>query len=478
MAASESGSSLLAERLFGILIVDYDPAECARMERDLQCHERRIWTARDGLEAVRTIEHEQVDLVFLDSDMAVPDGVETLRRMKREDKNVTVIMMTGYGTIPGAVNAVKNGAEEYIAKPVSAQKAESLVRRVEEQKRARLIVSAEQQDIEVDRPSSPLITANSAMMRTMDMVERMAPLPSTVLIEGESGTGKELIARNLHDLSPRANQRFVAFNCAAIPENLLESELFGHERGAFTGAEARKIGYFEAASGGTIFLDEIAEMSIDLQVKLLRVIQERTFRRVGSVTEIPADVRILAATNQNLDRAVSEGRFRKDLYYRINVVKIRVPPLRERPEDIPLLSQYFVDRYAARFGKPVVGFDLAVLERFQSYPWEGNVRELQNVIERSVAMANDREIHLEDLPERFFRNEFDPQANGKRFKPYQDAKSDFEIEYLRRAMARSDGNITMASRLAGISRQNFYEKLSRYGIEQARFRRNQPEGVA
>ena len=460
---------------FRILVVDDEEALRTVLAKCLKTKDRVLLTARDGIEAVELVEHSQVDLVFLDVNMPGPNGIETLKRIKKLDREVSVVMMSGYGTIENAIEAMKNGADEFLLKPISPDAAKALASRIELQKGPRRSLKAAPAG---DRGTGrEIITQDPVMRRTTDLIEKIAPLPSTVLIEGESGTGKELIAKEIHRSSQRANKRFVAFNCAVIPEQLLESELFGHEQGAFTGATSRKLGYFEAAQGGTIFLDEIGEMSVDLQAKLLRVLQERTFRRVGGVQEIATDVRVIAATNRDLEREAAGGRFRKDLYYRINVVKIEVPPLRERTQDIPLLAQHFVNKYASEFGKEVTGVDLQVLERFLHYRWDGNVRELQNVIERAVAVTNTREIGVVDLPDQFVAEDFPLRSNSE-FKPYQAAKSDFELEYLTLAMEQADGNIALASRLAGISRQNLYEKLARHGIEQSRFRHGESGEVA
>ncbi len=461
--------------VFHILVVDDEEALRTVLSKCLKTKDREVLTCRDGVEAVDCVEHSQIDLVFLDVNMPGPNGIETLKRIKQLDREVSVVMMSGYGTIENAIEAMKNGADEFLLKPLSPDAAKALASRIELQKGPRRSLKADRSGTR--NTGRELITQDPVMRRTTDLIERIAPLPSTVLIEGESGTGKELIAKELHRSSPRSGNRFVAFNCAVIPEQLLESELFGHEQGAFTGASSRKLGYFEAAQGGTIFLDEIGEMSVDLQAKLLRVLQERSFRRVGGVQEISTDVRVIAATNRDLEREAAEGRFRKDLYYRINVVKIEVPPLRERTQDIPLLAQHFVNKYASEFGKEVTGVDLQVLERFLHYRWEGNVRELQNVIERAVAVTNTREIGVVDLPDQFLAEDFPLRSNNE-FKPYQAAKSDFELEYLTLAMEQADGNIALASRLAGISRQNLYEKLARHGIEQSRFRHGENGEVA
>jgi transcriptional regulator with PAS, ATPase and Fis domain len=314
-----------------------------------------------------------------------------------------------------------------------------------------------------------LTSRNKKMQEVFELVKKVAPLRCTVLIQGESGTGKELIARAIHQESRRAAGRFIALNCAVIPVHLLESELFGYERGAFTGASSRKIGYFEAARGGTILLDEIGEMSVELQVKLLRVIQERSFQRLGGTEDIPADVRIIASTNRDLEREIAQGRFRMELYYRLNVVRIVVPPLRERSEDIPLLSYYFLTKFAREFRTEARRIEPAAMDVLQRLPWNGNVRELENTIERAVAMAEGADITLKDLPRELTGFACAVRDDGA-IKSFRLAKQDFEKGYLQRVLENARGNIALASRLAEIPRQNLYEKLQKHGIDRSGYR--------
>jgi DNA-binding NtrC family response regulator len=404
-------------------------------------------------------------------DMMMPDlgGLSTLKQIKTIDENISVLIMTGYGSIKSAIEALKNGADEFLLKPLSLEALGIIIERVREHRRLKGECQYLRSQIGAQVEGRNLVTRNKRMQEILDLVLKVAPLRSTVLIQGESGTGKELIARAIHHESPRAEKRFIAINCSVIPVQLLESELFGYERGAFTGANSRKIGYFEAAGGGTILLDEISEMSVELQVKLLRVIQERCFQRVGGTEEIPTDVRIIASTNRDLETEVAQGRFRKDLYYRINVVKLVVPPLRERPEDVSLLAYYFLNKYAKEFHKELAGIEPAVLELFHDYRWEGNVRELENVVERAAAMAEGRQITVKDLPSEIKKAETLPGIT-RELKPFQVAKKDFEIEYLRLVLEKARGNMSLASRLADIPRQNLYEKLQKYEINKDSFR--------
>ena len=312
-----------------------------------------------------------------------------------------------------------------------------------------------------------IIGHSKPLMDILALVGKIAPLKSTVLIQGESGTGKELLARAVHAKSTRADRPFVAINCGGIPLNLLESELFGHERGAFTGAESRRIGYFEAAAGGTIFLDEISETSLDLQVKLLRVLQERTFRRVGGSDEVATDVRVIVSTNRDLEEEVRRNRFRHDLYYRLNVIILHVPPLRERPEDISLLAYHFLAKYGAEFGKTMKGISPALMDYLLGHAWPGHVRELENTIERAVAVADGSEIDMQDIGRMASAGAPDgetPLQSGP-VVTYAEAKAGFDRAYLLALLKGTGGNVTEASRLAGIARQNLYQKMKKLGID-------------
>ncbi len=459
---------------FRILVVDDELPILNLLRTYLEGRGHMVETAHGGLEAAEAARRRSFDLALVDLMMPDQDGLTTLKQLKSIDENLSVLIMTGYGTIKSAIEAMKNGAEEFLLKPLSLEALGILIERVRENRRLREECLFLRSQFGAQAGDRPLITRNKRMQDILDLIAKVAPLRSTVLIEGESGTGKELIARAIHEQSPRADRRFVAINCGVIPVHLLESELFGYERGAFTGAASRKIGYFEAAGGGTVLLDEIGEMGVDLQVKLLRVLQERSFQRVGGTEEIGTDVRIIASTNRNLEEQISQGRFRKDLYYRINVVRITVPPLRERPEDISLLAYHFLSKYAAEFGKQVQGIEPAVIEVLLGHRWEGNVRELENVLERAVAMAEGRQVAVRDLPPEF-RKTAAPQAANRELKPFHEAKQDFEIEYLKQVLEKARGNISLAARLTDIPRQNLYEKLSKYGIDKDIFRSSATE---
>ena len=445
-----------------------------------------VETASRGEDAVARIEHEHFDIVLLDLRMPGMDGLAVLERVRQLDEDLSVIIMTGYMTVDSAVKALKLGAEDYLLKPLDPKVLHLALVRTIKQRRLQVEHRLLRERLASLDGAREIIARGKAMTDVLTLASRIAPLRSTVLIQGESGTGKELLARALHDGSTRAERPFVAINCGVIPLSLLESELFGHERGSFTGAESRRIGYFEAAEGGTIFLDEIGETPPDLQVKLLRVLQERTFRRVGGVAELPADVRVIASTNRDLEEEIARGRFRKDLYYRLAVFTIRLPPLRERTDDISLLAHHFVLRCSQEFEKPVTGISAPAMEMLLHYHWPGNVRELQNMMERAVALADGPEIRPEDLaiagsgrmpggtagddhgvsgaaaaglvpgPGR------ETDSVGPR--KYVEARDRFERGYLASLLAASGGNITEASRLSGIARQNLYRKMKRLGL--------------
>ena len=452
-----------------MLVVDDEPSILRLLQGVLRQRSYHVDTAEGGLMALKLVRRNAYDLILLDMRMPDLDGLTTLREIKQIDSNPSVLIMTAYGTINSAVDAIKGGADDFLIKPVSLDVLLVHIERIREYRNLKDECTHLRERIADAVDGSLLISKNKKMQEIRKLIVKIAPLPSTVLIQGESGTGKELIARAIHEQSPRNKQRFVAINCAVIPTHLLESELFGYERGAFTGAEGRKIGYFEAADQGTIFLDEISEMRVDLQVKLLRIIQERSFQRVGGTEEIYTDVRIIASTNRNLEEEVAQNRFRKDLYYRINVIRIDVPPLRERAEDISLLAYHFLKKYSKTFGKEVKRIAAPVVQLFMQNHWEGNVRELENTIERAVAVTESREIGIRDLPSAILQPGEKPEGKVE-IRPFRLAKQQFEIAYLNRALSQVEGNIALAARVTNIPRQNLYEKLNKYGIDWKQFR--------
>jgi two-component system, NtrC family, response regulator HydG len=430
---------------------------------EVECHQRAAL-------ALEALGGRRFDVLLLDLNMPEMSGLDFLHRARALDPLLSVIILTGYGTMESAIKALELGAADYLLKPVELDVLALSLTRVlghRHQVAAGILPAARGVPSASPARARSMVARSKSMADVLSLVAKVAPLPSTVLIQGESGTGKELLAHAIHDGSPRAQKPFVAINCGVIPLGLQESELFGHERGAFTGAEARRVGYFEAASGGTIFLDEVSETSFELQVKLLRVLQERSFRRIGGTAEIGADVRVIVSTNRDLEEEVRQGRFRHDLYYRLNVITIKLPPLRERPEDIPVLAREFLDRFAREFGAPVRGLSPGALEALVRHRWPGNVRELENTMERAVAVAEGPEIRMEDL--RGFsmdpQSVFGPPTAAGETRPFADARDEFERGYLRGLLKSADGNMTEASRIAGIARQNLYQKLKKLGLE-------------
>ncbi len=386
-----------------ILVVDDAPDIRAGMAEILKSAGFHVETASDGQEAIEKLDKRFFDVVLTDLAMPRRDGMDVLHFLNKNSPETVCIIITGYGTIKGAVDAMRKGAFDYLTKPVKAEEVIVVIQKaldVRQLKRENLSLKQELKHIYgFDR----IVGKSEAMQRVFQLVEKVANTDSTVLITGESGTGKELIAHAIHFASERKDRPFVPVNCAAIPEELLESELFGHEKGAFTHAIKTRIGRFELADKGTIFLDEIGEMSPALQVKLLRVLQERKFERVGGVKTIQVDIRILAATNVDLDEAVKQGRFREDLYYRLNVIPIHIPPLRERRSDIPLLVNHFLEKFCSNKRICVKGITEDAIQALTAYDWPGNVRELENIIERMVILANGPMINMDDLPERISR---------------------------------------------------------------------------
>jgi DNA-binding NtrC family response regulator len=458
---SESGK--IAAR---IIIVDDDEVILRMLSEFLHDEGHDVASAARGALAVAQVEYSRFDIMLLDLMMPTMDGMEVLRRVRAIDDSLSVIIMTGNGTMESAIKAMVMGAEDYLLKPLQMDILRLAVSRTMAHRQLRIANTLLREDAAVFSGSHEIVAGSKLMRDVVDLAAKIAPLRSTVLIQGESGTGKELLARALHDGGTRAALPFVAVNCAVIPLTLLESELFGHERGAFTGADSRRMGFFEAAAGGTIFLDEISETPLDFQAKLLRVLQERTFRRVGGAAELKADARVIVSTNRNLQEEVRAGRFRADLYYRLNVILLRVPPLRERPEDILLLAHHFLSRYEREFSKPHRGMSAELMEWLLRHPWPGNVRELENVIQRAVAVAEGDSIGMSDLleplpavPASF------PSHPGEKVRPYAQARDDFDRGYLKSLMAASAGSVTEASRLAGIARQNLYKKLRKLSID-------------
>lgn len=447
-----------------ILVVE-DGRSQREMLRDFLIKEgHTVSEAENGVQAVQMALKGHFDLVLLDYKMPGMDGMQVLLEIKRINPEIDVVIITAYGTIETAVDAMKAGAIDYITKPLEFDELLILVDRISE--RRTLIRENEimRKELGVRGVTSDKIIFRSHKMRTLiNMAGRVAASRATILLQGESGTGKELLARLIHNLSPRSTKTIIAVNCSALHENLLESELFGHEKGAFTGASARRIGRFEEADGGTLFLDEIGELSASVQVKLLRFLQEREFQRVGGNQTIRSDVRIISATNRNLEDKVKEGRFREDLFYRLNVVAMSIPPLRERKEDIPALIDHFLKRYAEENGKPIEGISSEARDLLLKYDYPGNVRELENIVERAVVICRDAVISIEDLP--FPEDMFGAGIPSDEEGMLRGAVEDLERKLIVEAMDKTGEHQTKAAELLGISERMLRYKLKKYGLK-------------
>jgi two-component system response regulator AtoC len=425
----------------------------------------RVTVADDGESGLRTALAEQPDLILCDIRMPRMGGLDFLQRYQDGGGTGLVIMMSAYGALETAVEAMRRGAYDYISKPFNADEVLLTLRKAEEREQLRREVARLKREVGEVAGFEGVVGTSAAMREVMELAMRVAPFPSTVLLTGESGSGKEAVARAVHQASPRKDRGFVAINCGAIPENLLESELFGHEKGAFTGADRAREGVFEEADGGTLFLDEIGELSVQLQVKLLRVLQERVIRRVGGSGERPVDVRVLAATARDLVEQVKAGKFRDDLYYRINVVQIHLPPLRTRPEDVPLLAEHFLRRHAERLKVATRGLPRSLLPVLAAYSWPGNVRELENVLERALILSGG-EIGVEHLPPHV--------RTGKHLFELRDDDGDLSVKrrlpalektLIARALERCNGNRTRAAELLDLSVRALSYKIHDYGLE-------------
>ena len=447
-----------------ILVVDDDPGVRESFRLMLE-DDYEVLDAGDGATALEVLRVTQVDLVLLDIRLPEADGIEVLERIKALDEGVEVVLATAVKTVRTAVAAMKLGAFDYLTKPFEEDELLAVVRRALEKRSLEREVTFLRGELARTHDVEEIIGRHPAMQKLQRVIAQVAPTSATVLITGESGTGKELVARAIHRQGPRRDKPFVPVNPAAIAETLIESELFGHEKGAFTGAYQRKLGKFELAQGGTLFLDEIGTLKPELQAKLLRVLQEREIERVGGTRPIRIDVRVVAATNANLDEAVARGAFREDLYYRLNVVPIHVPPLRERADDIPLLVEHFVRHLAQAFNRPVEGVSPEALAALRQYRWRGNVRELQNIIERCVVLAEGPTIQLNDLPLDILLPEHRTRVRAADTLPLKDATEQFERQIILRVLERVKGNQSEAARILGVHRNSLKRLLARWGVE-------------
>ncbi len=443
---------------FRILVVDDEKIARDNLEHVLRREGHEVLTAASGQQALRLIEERDFDLVLTDLKMERIDGMEVLEKTKARRPDIEVIMITGYATIPSAIEALKKGAYHYVAKPYSLDDIRGAVAKALERKSLR---DQTRQLKGQARSEGPCLVGRSPKVQELlRLVKQVAPTDSNVLITGESGTGKELAARMIHHFSRRRNKPFVAINCGAFTEELLANELFGHEKDAFTGATSTKVGLLEAARGGTVFLDEIGDMPLAMQVKLMRAVQEREVIRVGGTRPTPLDVRFVAATNKDLKRAAEEGAFRQDLFYRLNVVPVRMPPLAERKEDIPLLACYFLERAARAAGKKITDISEEARELLVAYEYPGNVRELENIIERAVALENEGTIMARDLPPDLQQLVIQTFRRDGQLLSLEER----EKEYVKWVLHQVDGNKTKAAEMLGINRVSLWRKLKRYGM--------------
>ena len=423
-------------------------------------------------EALETIQQQEFDLALLDIKMPGMDGMELQARLREADPDLTVIIMTGYASVDTAVQALKRGAYDYITKPVDPDELSHLIERALEHKRAHREVARLRENLQEVAPGTELIGRSPAMRKVTELIEMVAPTDATVLITGESGTGKELVARAIHHLSPRRDGPFVAINCAALPETLMESELFGHEKGAFTGAVERRAGCFELAQNGTLLLDELAEMPVGTQAKLLRVLEDSRVRRLGSKGEVDVDVRVVASTNKVLEEALRKGELREDLYYRLNVFEIHLPPLRQREGDLPALAAALIEVLNRKHETRVVDMHPDVMEQFKRHSWPGNVRELRNVLERAVILAGEGSISVHHLPRDFGvpagsrpqPQETEPDAVRL---PVGTTVGEAEKALIQLTLQYTKNNKTRAAEILGISLKTLFNKLKEYGAAEA-----------
>lgn len=446
-----------------ILVADDEPSHRQMIEAVLVAEGYEVAQAEDGRAAIAAVEDRFYDLVIMDVRMPNVDGIQALQKIKQISPDIPVIIMTAYASVGSAVDALKSDAYDYLIKPLDIDELKILVAKAlrHHQLEQENLYLKERLNDRFD--FSNIIGRSPAMEKLFETMALVAPSEATVIIVGESGTGKELIANAIHQNSPRKDQPFIKVNCAALPETLLESELFGHEKGAFTGAIARKQGRFQLAHKSSIFLDEIAEMAPATQAKILRVLQEREFEPVGGTQTVNVDTRVIAATNKNLEKEIEEGRFREDLYYRLNVVTVEIPPLRQRREDIPLLADFFLKPYAQKNRRLIKGFTPRATDLLMRYDWPGNVRELENIIERAVIMARGEMITPLEFPVDLQNLDEDLKESRIDLTPGRSLK-EIEKEMILRTLEEAGGNRTHAARILGISRRTLQLKLKEYGI--------------
>jgi len=450
-----------------ILVVDDEHLIRWSLEQSLKKQGYDVSQAASGEDALRLVREEHPDIVLLDIQLPGINGLDVLEKIKEHDEEIIVIMITALGVVETAVKAMRMGAHDYVSKPFNLDELSIVIKKALETGELKKEVAHLRSEQAKRYGISNIISGSRHMSSVLGMVEKVAKSDAgTILIQGESGTGKELIAKAIHYESARADKPFMAINCAAVPETLLESELMGHERGAFTDAKTQKKGLFEMADGGTLFLDEIGDMEMGMQAKLLRVLEERSFRRVGGTKEIPVDIRIISATNQDLLGLIEEKRFRKDLYYRIQVIPIYLPPLRERPDDILPLVEHFIEQFNREFSKGVNGISKMAAKFLSEYPWPGNVRELRNVIERAVILENEETLLLEHLPQEIVMRTSGTTSGPIAFRLPPDGIDieDVERELIRQALEVSEGNQSKAARKLNLGIDAFRYRMKKFGF--------------
>ncbi len=448
----------MSETTPGVLVVDDEFSVRDSLEKWFRRDGYRTAGAADAVQALARLQAEPWDVVLLDIKMPGVDGMELLGRLRELDPDLVLIMITAYASVDTAVAAMKLGAFDYITKPIDPDELSHVVRRALEARRLKAENVQLRQTVDELVGFQRIVGESLPMRKVLEMIASVAATDSTVVIRGESGTGKELIAQAIHAASPRRYFPIVPVNCGALPESLLESELFGHEKGAFTGAQYRRKGRLEMADGGTLFLDEVGTISPKTQVDLLRVLESKEFTRLGGAKPIKVDFRVLCATNQDLEELVRAGSFREDLYYRINVVSIQVPPLRERREDIPLLAQHFLEKFSRQMNRPFRGIDPAAMERLVRHPWPGNVRELANAIERALVVGTPPAVREEDLPVRVGREAASAETG--------ESLAEMEREHVKSVLERKGWNVTHAAKALEIDRATLYNKIKKYRLRQ------------
>lgn len=445
-----------------VLIIDDEEPQLQSLKNFLTKRDYKVFTATDGEQGYNIAKDEQIDIVLTDYSMPGWDGFKVLTEIKLLNPSIEVVIITAYGMVENAVALMKNGAYDFLTKPINLDVLESILNKIKEKKFLQNENKLLKEQLQEKYRFQEIISQSELMEKVLNIAGRVAQTKTTVLIRGESGTGKELIAKAIHYSSPRKDKPFIIVNVASLPENLLESELFGHEKGAFTGAIKERIGRFEEADGGTIFIDEVGDMPLPVQVKLLRTIQFGEFQRVGSNQIFHTDVRIIAATHRNLEEMISKGEFREDLFYRLNVVEIRLPSLRERKEDIPLLINHFIKKFAAATNKDVKGIESDALNYLMKYNFPGNVRELENIIERAVVLTRNEFITKDDLPQLRKISELDRKLDAFNLDdPYEEKLKAFEKTIINEALSRTNGNKSAAARLLGITERHLRSRLER-----------------